>query len=77
MDRCGALISVMCASARWAMNSCSAGVMMWSFRPMMSQDGMVVQAGVPAATVRGWRDGVVARGAEVIEPGVPAGGVQP
>src|SRR5437763_6907792 len=47
MDRCGALISVICACARWAMNSCSAGVMMWSFRPTMSQDGMVAQAGVP------------------------------
>jgi hypothetical protein len=26
MDRCGALISVMRAWTRWAMNSCSAGV---------------------------------------------------
>jgi hypothetical protein len=51
MPRCGALISVMWACARWAMNSCSAGVTMWSFRPTMSQDGIVAQAGVPDGSV--------------------------
>ena len=47
MDRCGALIWVMCASARWAMNSWSAGVMAWSPVPTMAQDGIVAQAGRP------------------------------
>jgi len=47
MDRCGALISVIWAPARLAMNSCSAGVTMWSLRPITSQDGMVLQAGAP------------------------------
>src|SRR5215469_7416360 len=46
MDRCGALISVMCACARLAMNSCSASGMTWSAVPMMAHDGIVSQAGV-------------------------------
>src|SRR3984957_809311 len=46
MDRCGALISVMCAPGRWAMATCSPGGMTWSAVPMMSQDGIVCQAGV-------------------------------
>ena len=47
MDRCGALTSVTWAPARLAMNSCSAAVTIWSFRPITSQDGIVFQAGTP------------------------------
>jgi len=46
-DRCEAFTSVMCAPARWAMNSCSAGGMTWSAVPITSQDGIVCQAGAP------------------------------
>src|SRR6185437_12164279 len=45
MDRCGALTFVMCAPARWAMATCSAGGMTWSAVPMTSQDEIVCQAG--------------------------------
>src|SRR5580692_8761951 len=45
MDRCGALISVTCDPARRAITTCSAGGMTWSAVPMMSQDGIVCQAG--------------------------------
>src|SRR6202044_1038706 len=45
IDRCGALISVMCDPARLAMTTCSAGGMTWSAVPMTSQDGIVCQAG--------------------------------
>src|SRR5215472_11190955 len=51
MDRWGALISVTLEPARWAMNSCSAGGITWSAVPMMSQEGMVVQAGGPDGSV--------------------------
>src|SRR5208282_4698136 len=51
IDRCGAPTSVMCACARVAMNSCSAGGMTWSWVPTTAQDGMVCQAGVPEGSV--------------------------
>src|SRR5229473_1600193 len=46
-DRCEAFTLVMCAPARWAMNSCSAGGMTWSAVPITSQDEIVCQAGTP------------------------------
>src|SRR6266446_4899199 len=46
-DRCPALISVMRAWARLAMNSCSAGGITWSAVPISDQDGIVCQAGIP------------------------------
>jgi hypothetical protein len=51
MDRCGALTSVTWAPARWAVKNCSAGVTTRSFMPMMSQDGIVFQAGTPDGSV--------------------------
>src|ERR1700733_13623169 len=45
MDKCGALISVMCDPPGLAMTTCSAGGMTWSPVPMTSQDGIVCQAG--------------------------------
>src|ERR1700746_1214547 len=51
MDRCGALISVMCAPALWAMSSCSASGITWSAVPIMAQDGMDFHAGVPEGSV--------------------------
>ena len=68
VDRWGALISVMWACARLAMNSCSAGVMMWSAVPTTSQDGMVCQAGTPDWSV----NVLVARGRWVAARTAPA-----
>src|SRR5260370_35522632 len=68
IDRWGALISVTWACARLAMNSCSAGVMMWSAVPTTSQDGMVCQAGTPDWSV----NVLVARGRWVAASTAPA-----
>src|SRR6266567_3604800 len=46
-DRCPALISVMRAWARLAMNSSSAGGITWSAVPISDQDGIVCQAATP------------------------------
>jgi hypothetical protein len=51
--RCPALISVMWACARWAMNSNSAGGMARSAVPITTQDGMFFQAGGPGGFGKG------------------------
>ena len=49
--RCPALTRVIVAAAREAMNSCAAGVMIWSSVPRTYQDGIDFQAGTPLGSM--------------------------
>src|SRR6516165_5229243 len=59
MDRCPALMSVMWASARLAMDVCWVGGRTLSAVPITAHDGMVFQAGGPVSC---WLKVLAARG---------------